>query len=283
MEQHSETQASVQNDLRLIVLRDIELAGKAKELILAGQDVRIETEQDVSIAVEHINRINQCSKLMEAERAERLLPLRNATEQINAPYREHKTGLMAVKENITAMLDKWHANKKRIAQEKADAEQKEREAVAMAEAKKIEDERLEREQEAQRLENLRLERESEAKRLKEQGDAEAAAVAQVAAAQAAVESKQKADEAEAKRIEAEQVMQNAADAPIEAPEAVTMKGIHGSSGSARTTWHWEITDISKVPEEFITVKEKELNALVKAGRREIPGLRIYSSTKTVVR
>lgn len=75
---------------------------------------------------------------------------------------------------------------------------------------------------------------------------------------------------------------------IETPQPVAIapqqhRGAYGSTASMRETWHWEVVDINKTPPDLLWVREKEINALVRAGRREIPGLRIFSTKKMVAR
>lgn len=75
---------------------------------------------------------------------------------------------------------------------------------------------------------------------------------------------------------------------IETPQPVAIapqqhRGAYGATASQRETWHWRVLDINKVPPELITVKEKEINALVRAGRRDIPGIEIFPQKKMVAR
>lgn len=60
-----------------------------------------------------------------------------------------------------------------------------------------------------------------------------------------------------------------------------------SKMSARTVWRWEVTDIDKVPEEYIVrmANKTKLDALMKAtnGQVEIPGLKITEDRSMTVR
>lgn len=55
----------------------------------------------------------------------------------------------------------------------------------------------------------------------------------------------------------------AADVAAEVPKAL------------RSKWSWEVTDITKVPAEYLKVNEALLTAAVRGGKREIKGVRIY--------
>jgi hypothetical protein len=48
-------------------------------------------------------------------------------------------------------------------------------------------------------------------------------------------------------------------------------------------WDWELLDAAPVPREYLSVDPTKLNAAVKAGVREIPGVRIFETSKVVVR
>ena len=49
----------------------------------------------------------------------------------------------------------------------------------------------------------------------------------------------------------------------------------GRSTSIRKVWTFEVTDISLVPKEFVTVDKNKVDNLIHTGTREIPGLRIF--------
>lgn len=65
--------------------------------------------------------------------------------------------------------------------------------------------------------------------------------------------------------------------PVAPPPPVAPKAVETAFGSVsmRGTWTYEITDEKKIPKEYLTVDEKKIAKVVKAGIREIPGVRIF--------
>lgn len=54
---------------------------------------------------------------------------------------------------------------------------------------------------------------------------------------------------------------------------------HGSASSTKT-WSFDIEDADKIPREYLFVDEKKIRNAVKAGVREIPGVRIFEKEST---
>jgi hypothetical protein len=51
----------------------------------------------------------------------------------------------------------------------------------------------------------------------------------------------------------------------------------------RTDWKYDIMDHNEIPREFLTIDEKKVKASIKAGVRNIPGLKIYSAETAVLK
>jgi hypothetical protein len=51
----------------------------------------------------------------------------------------------------------------------------------------------------------------------------------------------------------------------------------------RQTWTYEVTDLAKIPAQWLCLNEPLVKAAIKTGTREIPGLRIYAEHKAFVR
>ena len=112
--------------------------------------------------------------------------------------------------------------------------------------------------------------------------------------QVRVELEQRKAEEAARKAQVELQAKLDADAKaagVEAPKmepAVIAKAdtvARTESGTAfqRKTWEFEIEDEAKVPESYKVVDERLIRAAVKAGVRQIPGVRIYQHTKTQIR
>ena len=99
-----------------------------------------------------------------------------------------------------------------------------------------------------------------------------------AARQAAAEAQRKLDEeAEAAGVEPVRLDQMI----MPEPEKVTRTG----SGAAyqRKAWTFEIEDEALIPREYLVVDEKAIREAVKAGVRNISGVRIFEENRTVIR
>lgn len=51
----------------------------------------------------------------------------------------------------------------------------------------------------------------------------------------------------------------------------------------KVEWKFDVEDLSKVPMHLLMVDEDKVKQMLRAGIRDIPGLKIYSETKTVIR
>ena len=78
---------------------------------------------------------------------------------------------------------------------------------------------------------------------------------------------------------------------IEIPTVITPitkavpKVIHTEEGAAsqRTIWTFDIIDESLVPREYMTINTGKIRDAIKMGVREIPGIKIYQTTQTILR
>jgi len=71
----------------------------------------------------------------------------------------------------------------------------------------------------------------------------------------------------------------------QAQEQMTLqKTNHLDEGSvqAKSVWTFEVTDFGAVPHEFFTLDEKKVNAAIRAGQRDVPGIRIFQKQQLAV-
>lgn len=69
--------------------------------------------------------------------------------------------------------------------------------------------------------------------------------------------------------------------PYIQPQAKTVEGGFGAV-SAKLVWEFQIIDETKVPREFLMVNEKAIRAAVKAGTRNITGVKIFQTETLAV-
>lgn len=55
----------------------------------------------------------------------------------------------------------------------------------------------------------------------------------------------------------------------------------GASSYEKTVWKFDLQDIASVPAEFLTLNTRMIEGCIKAGMRDIPGIRIYSEKQTI--
>ena len=103
---------------------------------------------------------------------------------------------------------------------------------------------------------------------------------QEAAARVAAEDLQKSinEEAAAAGVEAPVVVM-----PVIQEEKQQVKTDTGITAYQKSRWKADIEDPDKVPREYCSPDTKKINAAVRAGVREIAGVKIYPDKKTVLR
>jgi len=72
-------------------------------------------------------------------------------------------------------------------------------------------------------------------------------------------------------------------APVMVPQKTVSRSDNGSAAHIRRVWKAEIVDVQAVPREFCSPDMRLINEAVKAGIREVPGLRIFEDIQTILR
>ena len=81
----------------------------------------------------------------------------------------------------------------------------------------------------------------------------------------------------------EQQAQDILAAPVAPVKAAPVVEADGTKTTIRKTWAWEITDENAIPRNFLVVDNARLTNAVRAGIREIPGVRVYEKEQVVTR
>lgn len=76
------------------------------------------------------------------------------------------------------------------------------------------------------------------------------------------------------RIEQRQNGQSSPERPMPEPTKIV---------PLRKTWKFEVVEEARVPREFLTLDEAKLKTAIKAGERNIPGVRIYQEETAVLK
>lgn len=105
--------------------------------------------------------------------------------------------------------------------------------------------------------------------------------------------RRKAEEAARKEAEAlqEKLNAEAAEAGVEAPEVVpavvapkpTVTRTEDGTAYEVVTWDFTVEDETKIPREYLMVDTARIRQAVKAGLREIPGIKIFEKKEVRVR
>lgn len=95
-------------------------------------------------------------------------------------------------------------------------------------------------------------------------------------------------EEEQKKREAEAKEKNKPVPPpppivVEAPPPIVSIKTDSGTTSIRKVWDWELVDINEVPREWLILNDKAVNAAVRTGIRNIPGIRIFEREQIAVR
>lgn len=101
----------------------------------------------------------------------------------------------------------------------------------------------------------------------------------VAAWKKAQEERQTREEEEAKALS------DSLGIEVAAYVTTAPKNIRGEGAMSyeQTVWRYEIEDESLIPREYLCIDDSKVKGVVKAGVRNIPGLKIFSEQKTIIK
>lgn len=76
-------------------------------------------------------------------------------------------------------------------------------------------------------------------------------------------------------------------APITVPtitrEAARVVTTTGAKATASTYWKGDVVDVDKLPRQYLMVNQAAIDAAVRGGTRDIPGVHIYEAVRTAIR
>lgn len=72
-------------------------------------------------------------------------------------------------------------------------------------------------------------------------------------------------------------------APTVAKEAARVVTASGTKATASTYWKGDVVDPEKVPRQYLMVNQAAIDAAIKGGARDIPGVDIHESVRTSIR
>lgn len=215
------------------------------------------TDEDTAARIaDFAKQVAACIKLAEERRTRAKQPHLDAGRAIDAWFKRLTDALDGGRRALLDRLTAYQRAKAEAARAKAEAEER-----ARREAERIERERVEAE--------LRAAMEAE-RAAKSEGE-------KAAALQRAIDAEARAAE---RKAEAEKAAAIAAAKPAELSRT---RGDYGAVASIRARWTYEVVDLAKVPREYLALNPTKVNAAIKAGLRECPGLRIFQEQTTVVR
>ena len=279
-----------------------ELTQKTDQLLEKYSDFEVVDESDYCHGAIDLKAIKGMQQKIEEERFKITRPMDTAKKAVLNFFRPFELRLDSMEKNIKSKLLGW----------------KDKEDARIAEEQRKENERAEREanrlrEEARKADELAAEKErkrlaEEQRKADERAEAERKRIAKEQAEAKSNEDKRRADEqaeAEGKRREKEQdrLHQERLDAEAEqrertaraenleeraetkqaAPLAPAAPKVTGISTSKK--WLFQITDPSKVPDQYKTIDEKKIGGVVRAlkGDTDIPGVRVWQESTMAAR
>lgn len=284
-------------------------------LVGRAQQITVATESDAAHASALLVELKKIRSANEKERKSLVGPLNQVVKDLNARFKEVDGPLEQADAAIRGKLvafEREQAAARAAEQARLEAEAEERRKAE--EAARLEAEAKARAEQEAAEQRARAQQEAAAAAARE-AEARNAAIAQTArntstdrlreivtgavpqppevvdvcrSVLAAREAEEAAQAAAAEAAAAQQAAEAAAHAPLavaETPQVAEPVGPRRTSGgtvSTRMVWKHEIVDAAQVPREFLVVDERLIREAVRAGRRDIPGVRIFEDAELAV-
>jgi hypothetical protein len=288
----------------VVTEQETEVVAVVNETVARARALEVQTSGQAQDAVEFLAQIADAKKRSEKARKFLVDPMNKHIKAINARFKSNAEPLdeadALVRRKLIAFQQaearelaeqQARADAERLAAERAAEEKRRADAAAAAKA-----EGEAREAEERRQAKLREAADERARELAKLDDAELATLiassedeADLALARAEFQSREAARDAQERAEEARRRVEEATQAQIATASApaveVAPTELASASGSASTRMVWKatVTDEAAVPRKYLIVDQKAVNAAVKAGEREIPGVRIEQVPELAVR
>lgn len=215
--------------------QEVELKSSIGELVVAANDAVVMTYADLSHATDLVKAIKQRAKDAEDARTRITKPINDGLREINSRFKAMLAPLQTAEDVLKNKMLTFTRAQEEKARQEAAQKEKERQA------------QLEKERQ-----------ESEARRAQE-------------AEQAADPTLDRPALPPIEREPLPPVVQQ----PIQPEIRKTTYGQSGAVFTAKKVWDFELTDLSQVPVEFVKLDDVKIRNAVRAGIRDIPGIRIY--------
>lgn len=215
------------------------MASEADLLEQQANRMIVSTQDDVAAATNLLAIIATSNKTIEEQRTFMVKPLNDHVKNINNRFKLYSAPLERATTTLKRKIIHYNKEIERLRQEEIARQRK-------AEAEE------------------RAKQEAEARRIRE--EAEAAAAAEALATGKPYEEP---------KVEPPQFVSPPRPAP--APTYQVQKTVRADLGTAtvKKKWTYEIEDENLIPREYLMVNEKKIAAIVRAGVRQIAGVRIY--------
>lgn len=243
------------------------LLGNKNDLAAQVKAIAIVDTESCERAVVLTKNLQALKRAIEKDKEELYRPAKDLADKISARYKTALDAVDAAIKEANQHILKWQRDVAAAAEAERQRKQKEAddEALRLAEeAKKA----GQAEQDA-----IDAAAKAEADRLTAEGKTDQAA-ATLAKAEA-----DKAEAAAATTLAVDNTLENAKTVKAED----TAVRANGAVSSIAKRWTYEVEDISKVPAQFLEINRGAIQAAVRDGERNIPGLRIFQAEGLVIR
>ena len=248
-----------------------------------AKTVEITDDQSLKFAVALGGESKRITKAIDTRRKEIIAEPMEFVRSINGLCKSLSDPLAEAEAAVKGKISLYQA---RIEMERRKAEEAARKAAQELQDKlrreAEESNRKAREEAARKAEEetrARLAREAEERRARE-AETEAQEEERKAREAAEIEAARKkaAEEAKSVEIEVPIVM-----APVIPKAENVARADTGAAAFQRKSWEFEVEDIGNIPREYLIVDQQKVRDAIRMGIRSIPGIRIFETTKTVLR